>query len=89
MVDNLGPATIAMEACASAHYWADGGSPRAAKSGSSIRVLCKPFVKGSKNDAVDAEAIFEARHASDDAFRAGQVEGSARPTIASIVPASG
>jgi transposase len=49
-----------MEACASAHYWgrlfaADGRkvlliNPR----------FVKPFVRGSKNDAVDAEAIYEA-----------------------------
>lgn len=59
-VDALAPETIAMEACASAHYW--GRSFLA----SGRRVLLinprfvKPFVKGSKNDATDAEAIFEA-----------------------------
>jgi transposase len=44
-----------MEACASAHYW--GRLHR-------IRLInprfVKPFVKGSKNDAADAEAIYEA-----------------------------
>lgn len=58
VVNSLEPATIAMEACASAHYW----GRRAA--GCAVRLInprfVKPFVKGSKNDAVDAEAIFEA-----------------------------
>ena len=59
-IKELAPETIAMEACASAHFWgrrflADGRrvlliNPR----------FVKPFVKGSKNDAADAEGIFEA-----------------------------
>ena len=59
-IKELAPETIAMEACASAHYWgrrflADGRrvlliNPR----------FVKPFVKGSKNDAADAEGIYEA-----------------------------
>jgi transposase len=59
-VAGLAPVTIAMEACASAHHWGrwfmgDGRqvlliNPR----------FVKPFVRGSKNDAVDAEAIYEA-----------------------------
>ena len=59
-IQELRPETIAMEACASAHYWgrrflADGRrvlliNPR----------FVKPFVKGSKNDAADAEGIYEA-----------------------------
>ena len=60
VVDSLGPATIAMEACASAHYW----GRRWLAAGRAVRLInprfVKPFVKGSKNDAVDAEAIFEA-----------------------------
>jgi transposase len=59
-IKELAPKAVAMEACASAHFWgrsllADGR-----------RVLLinpwfvKPFVKGSKNDAADAEAIYEA-----------------------------
>jgi transposase len=59
-VDHLAPTVVAMEACASAHYWARQW--RAA--GREVRLInprfVKPFVKGSKNDAVDAEAIFEA-----------------------------
>ena len=60
VVANLAPTVIAMEACASAHHW--GRCWLAA--GSKVRLInprfVKPFVKGSKNDAVDAEAIFEA-----------------------------
>src|SRR6516164_8491978 len=60
VVGNLAPTAIAMEACASAHYW--GRCSLAA--GCVVRLMnprfVKPFVKGSKNDAVDAEAIFEA-----------------------------
>ncbi len=59
-IRELAPETVAMEACASAHFWgrnflADGHqvlliNPR----------FVKPFVKGSKNDAADAEGIYEA-----------------------------
>lgn len=60
VVGDLAPTAIAMEACASAHYW--GRCWLAA--GREVRLInprfVKPFVKGSKNDAVDAEAIFEA-----------------------------
>ncbi len=54
------PCTIAMEACAGAHYWAR----EIAKLGHSMRLIppvyVKPFVKRQKNDAADAEAICEA-----------------------------
>jgi transposase len=59
-VTELAPETIAMEACASAHYW--GRCFLVA----GHRVLLinprfvKPFVKGSKNDAAGAEGIYEA-----------------------------
>ena len=60
VVGNLGPTAIAMEACASAHPW--GRCWLAA--GHVVRLInprfVKPFVKDSKNDAVDAEATFEA-----------------------------
>ena len=72
-----------MEACASAHFWgrnflADGRqvlliNPR----------FVKPFVKGSKNDAADAEGIYEAALRSDDAGRSGLIHratGSAVPS---------
>jgi len=52
--------TVAMEACASSHYWAR----EIAKLGHEVRLLApdyvKPFVRRQKNDAADAEAICEA-----------------------------
>jgi len=51
---------VAMEACATAHYWAR----EIGKLGHEIRLLppayVKPFVKRQKNDAAFAEAIVEA-----------------------------
>ena len=51
---------IAMEACASAHYWAR----EIALAGHETRLIppayVKPFVKRQKNDMADAEAICEA-----------------------------
>ncbi len=52
--------TVAMEACASAHYW----GREIAALGHEVRLVppiyVKPFVKRCKNDAADAEAITEA-----------------------------
>lgn len=60
VVQELAPAIVAMEACASAHHWGRQFEAR----GYSVRLIhprfVMPFVKGSKNDAVDAEAIHEA-----------------------------
>ena len=60
VVGDLEPTAIAMEACASAHHWARCWLAASRQ----VRLInprfVKPFVKGSKNDAVDAEAIFEA-----------------------------
>ena len=51
---------VAMEACASAHYWAR----EIAALGHDTRLIppayVKPFVKRQKNDMADAEAICEA-----------------------------
>jgi transposase len=51
---------VAMEACASAHYWAR----EIAALGHETRLIppayVKPFVKRQKNDMADAEAICEA-----------------------------
>ena len=59
-VIELRPTSIAMEACPSAHYW----GRRFIEAGHQVRLLhprfVKPFVRGAKNDAVDAEAIFDA-----------------------------
>jgi len=52
--------TVAMEACASSHYWAR----EIGRLGHAVRLIpptyVKPFVKRQKNDAADAEAICEA-----------------------------
>ena len=54
------PCTVAMEACAGAHYW----GREIAALGHEVRLVppiyVKPFVKRNKNDAADAEAITEA-----------------------------
>jgi len=51
---------VALEACASAHYW----GREIARLGHEVRLIApqyvKPFVKRQKNDMVDAEAITEA-----------------------------
>jgi len=51
---------VAMEACASAHYWAR----EMARHGHEVRLIApyyvKPFIKRQKNAAADAEAIVEA-----------------------------
>jgi len=51
---------VAMEACASSHYWAR----EIGRLGHDVRLIApayvKPFVKRNKNDAADAEAIAEA-----------------------------
>jgi len=54
------PCVVAMEACASSHYWAR----EIGKLGYDVKLIApayvKPFVKRQKNDAADAEAICEA-----------------------------
>src|SRR6202048_4744623 len=56
----LPPCLIGMEACATAHYWAR----ELRKLGHKVRLMpardVKAYVKRSKNDAADAEAICEA-----------------------------
>ena len=56
----LPPCLIGIEACATAHYWARELSAL----GHEVRLMpahyVKPYVKRSKNDAADAEAICEA-----------------------------
>jgi transposase len=59
-VAELAPVVVAMEACASAHHW----GRRFTADGRKVLLInprfVKAFVRGSKNDAVDAEAIYEA-----------------------------
>ena len=54
------PTIVAMEACASAHYW----GREIGALGHEVRLIppiyVKPFLKRHKNDAADAEAITEA-----------------------------
>ena len=56
----LPPCLVGMEACATAHYWAR----ELRKLGHQVRLMpakdVKAYVKRSKNDAADAEAICEA-----------------------------
>ena len=56
----LPPCTVAMEACAGAHYW----GREIGKLGHKVKLIApayvKPFVKRHKNDTSDAEAICEA-----------------------------
>jgi transposase len=60
MVTELRPKIVAMEACATAHHW----GRTFVLEGIDVRLInprfVTPFVRGSKNDAVDAEAIFDA-----------------------------
>lgn len=57
---NLEPCLIGMEACGSAHYWAQ----KLEGYGHTVKLMApqfvKPYVKTNKNDMADAEAICEA-----------------------------
>jgi len=57
---NLQRSIVAMEACGSAHYWAR----ELMTLGHEVRLISaqfvKPFLKGNKTDAADAQAIWEA-----------------------------
>ena len=59
-LDSQPRCAVAMEACASAHYW----GREIGALGHSVRLIppqyAKPYVKRQKNDAADAEAICEA-----------------------------
>jgi transposase len=56
----LPPCLVAFEACGGSHYWAR----KAIECGHDVKVIpakfVKPYVKGNKNDYLDAEAICEA-----------------------------
>src|SRR4030067_1840815 len=56
----LAPCLIGMEACGSAHHWAR----KLESLGHRVKLMApqfvKPYVKGNKHDAADAEAICEA-----------------------------
>ncbi len=57
---NIPPCLIGMEACGSAHFWAN----KLQGLGHTVKLMApqfvKPYVKTNKNDAADAEAICEA-----------------------------
>ena len=57
---NLPPCRIGMEACGSAHFWAN----KLQELGHTVKLMApqfvKPYVKTNKNDAADAEVICEA-----------------------------
>ena len=59
-IKGIAPCLIGIEACGSSHYWARELS----QLGHHVKLIpaqfVKPFVKGGKNDANDAEAICEA-----------------------------
>ncbi|WP_310622316.1 IS110 family RNA-guided transposase [Flexibacterium corallicola] len=59
-LESLPPTVVAMEACATAHYWAREINRLGHEAKLVPPVYVKPFVKRQKNDAVDAEAIAEA-----------------------------
>src|SRR5215475_11339449 len=73
----LPPCLVGMEACATSHYWAREFT----KLGHEVRLMpakdVKAYVKRSKNDAADAEAICEAVRRPT-MFRADQVGRTAR-----------
>jgi len=56
---NLAPCLIGMEACGSAHHW----GRKLESLGHRVKLMApqfvKPYVKGNKHDAADAEAICE------------------------------
>src|SRR5690606_36997521 len=57
---HIKPCLVGMEACGSAHYWANA----IGEFGHTVRLMppayVKPYVKRNKTDAADAEAICEA-----------------------------
>ena len=54
------PCLVGMEACATAHHWAR----QVTEFGHEVKLIApqfvKPYVKSNKNDAADAQAIYEA-----------------------------
>ena len=81
-VANLPRCLVAMEACASAHYWAR----EIEKLGHQVRLIAprfvRPFVKANKNDASDVEAICEA--ASRPSMRFVAVKSTAQQEVQAV-----
>ena len=57
---NMPPCLIGMEACGGAHFWARRLQAQGHAVGLMAPQFVKPYVKGNKHDAADAEAICEA-----------------------------
>jgi transposase len=81
-VANLPRCLVAMEACASAHYWAR----EIEKLGHQVRLiapkLVRPYVKANKNDASDAEAICAA--ASRPSMRFVAIKSTAQQDVRAV-----
>lgn len=77
-------ATLVMEACGSAHYWAR----EMAKHGHEVKLIApqyvRPFVKRQKNDAADAEAIVIAAQRPEMRFIIPKMEESKRRHFFSV-----
>jgi len=77
----LSPCIIGIEACGSSHYWAR----ELTKLGHTVKLMApqyvKPYVKGNKNDFIDAAAIAEASSRPDMRFVPTKSE-SAQPIAA-------
>lgn len=55
--EQMPPCNVAMEACGSAHHWGRGFAARGHTARLIAAEFVKPFRKGGKNDAADAEAV--------------------------------
>ncbi|GDX39487.1 hypothetical protein LBMAG20_17020 [Methylocystaceae bacterium] len=68
------PALVFLEACGSAHYWAE----TLGEMGHDVKLIApqyvKPFIKSQKNDVVDAEAIVVAAQRPEMCFVAAKTK---------------
>ena len=82
-IKELAPKAVAMEACASAHFWAR----RLLADGRRVPPInpwfVKPFVKGSKNDAADGRGNLRSGVAPDD-----EISARSKPPTAGFAIAS-
>ena len=78
----LSPCLVGIEACGTSHHWAR----ELTGLGHEVRLMppvyVKPYVKRGKNDAADAEAIYDGGNATYDAVRANQIASTAGRSIA-------
>jgi hypothetical protein len=82
-IEELAPETIAMEACASAHYW----GRRFVAAGHRVLLInprfVKPFVKRIQERCGGFRRNLRSRHAPNNAFCAGQIDRTTGSSIAS------